>query len=39
MLWRKLSDTKKQRTKVNGKKLSDISADERVEAMIKAGML
>jgi hypothetical protein len=39
MLWRKLSDKKTQRTKVNGKKLSDISADERVEGMILAGML
>ena len=39
MLWRKLSDQKTQQTKVNGKKLSDMSADERVEAMLKAGML
>jgi hypothetical protein len=39
MLWRKLADKKTQQTKVNGKKLSDMSADERVEAMIQAGML
>jgi hypothetical protein len=39
MQWRKLSDKKTRWTKVNGKKLADMSADERVEAMIKAGML
>jgi hypothetical protein len=39
MLWRKMADKKTQQTKVNGKKLADMSADERVEAMIKAGMV
>jgi hypothetical protein len=39
MLWKKLSDKKTQQTKINGKKLSDMSPDERVEAMIQAGML
>jgi hypothetical protein len=39
MLWRKLADKKTQQTRVNGKKLADMSADERVEAMIQAGML
>jgi len=35
MLWRKLAE--KRHVKVNGRKLSDMTPDERVEAMIKAG--
>lgn len=39
MLWRKMNDKKTQQTKVNGKKLSEMSPDDRVEAMIQAGMI
>jgi hypothetical protein len=39
MLWRKLSDSKTKEKIVNGKRLKDMSPDERVEAMIKIGML
>jgi len=49
MLWKQLADQKKtkhakgggdfHRKKYNGKKLSDMSPDERVEAMIKLGMV
>lgn len=39
MLWRKLSDSKTKEKMVNGKRLKDMSPDERVEAMIKIGML
>ena len=37
MLWRQLAE--KRHTKVNGRKLSDMNPDERVEAMIAAGHL
>jgi hypothetical protein len=37
MLWKILQDNKD--LKVNGKKLSDMKPDERVEAMIKAGLV
>lgn len=43
MLWRRMADQKKGvgkgKPKIDGKKLSDMSADEKVEAMIKAGMI
>jgi len=39
MIWKKLGDVKKSNQKIHGKKLSDMSPDERVEAMIKAGMI
>jgi hypothetical protein len=39
MLWRKLSDSKTKEKIVNGKRLKDMSPDERVEAMLKIGML
>jgi hypothetical protein len=39
MLWRQLADKKKSNVKVNGKKLSDMTPDERVQAMIDNGML
>ena len=39
MLWRKLSDSKTNEKMVDGKRLKDMSPDERVEAMIKIGML
>jgi len=39
MLWRQLADEKMKDKKINGKKLSAMSPDERVEAMIKAGMV
>lgn len=37
MLWRKLAD--KKVSKINGQKLDKMTPDERVEAMIKAGMV
>ena len=37
MLWRQLQETKN--SKLMGKRLSDMSPDERVEAMLQAGML
>ena len=37
MLWRQLAE--KRHTKVNGRKLSDMTPDQRVEAMIEAGIL
>ena len=37
MLWRQLAENR--HTKVNGRKLSDMNPDERVEAMIAAGHL
>ena len=39
MLWRQLADKKNGHQKVNGKKLSEMTPDERVEAMLKAGMI
>lgn len=39
MLWRQLADKRATNQKVGGKKLSDMSPDEKVEAMIKAGMI
>lgn len=39
MLWRKLSESKTKEKIVDGKRLKDMSPDERVEAMIKIGML
>lgn len=39
MLWRRLAEKRCETKRVNGKKLSDMSPDERVEAMIQAGML
>lgn len=51
MLWRRMAKQKKNGTgrtnaggsmknvKIDGKKLSDMTADERVEAMIKSGMI
>jgi hypothetical protein len=39
MLWRQLADKKNSNQKVNGKKLSDMAVDERVEAMIQNGMV
>ena len=39
MLWRQLADKRNKDKKVKGKKLSDMSPDERVEAMIHAGMI
>lgn len=44
MLWRKLRENKNGTSsvlqqKINGKKLSDMNPDERVEAMIKAGLI
>lgn len=37
MLWKEMAE--KKNLKVNGKKLGDLSPDERVEAMLKAGMI
>lgn len=39
MLWRKMSNIKSGNQKVDGKKLASMSPDERVEAMLKAGLL
>lgn len=39
MLWRQLAEKRADDRKFEGKKLSEMSADERVEAMIKAGMI
>jgi hypothetical protein len=39
MLWRQLSEKRAADQKIGGKKLSEMSPDERVEAMIKAGMI
>ena len=39
MLYRQLADKKNKDKKINGKKLSDMSPDERVEALIQAGMI
>lgn len=39
MLWRKLADSKMKEKKVDGKRLKDMSPDERVEAMIKMGLV
>jgi hypothetical protein len=39
MLWRQIADKKNAGKKVNGKKLSDMKPDEKVEAMIQAGMI
>ena len=39
MLWRQLAEKRADNRKFGGKKLSEMSADERVEAMIKAGMI
>jgi hypothetical protein len=39
MLWRKLAEKRSDNRKIDGKKLSDMGPDERVEAMIKAGMI
>ena len=39
MLWRQLADKKNSDEKIHGKKLSEMTPDERVEAMIKAGMV
>lgn len=39
MLWRQLADKKNSNKKLNGKKLADMNPDERVEAMLRAGMI
>ena len=39
MLWRQLADKRVHGRKVNGRKLGDMSPEERVEAMIEAGMV
>lgn len=39
MLWRKMAEKRTDDRKVDGIKLSDMRPDERVEAMIKAGMI
>lgn len=39
MLWRQLAEKRANDVKLGGKKLSEMSPDERVEAMIKAGMI
>ena len=39
MLWRQLAEKRVNDTKVNGRKLGDMSVDERVEAMLEAGMV
>lgn len=40
MLWRKMSKLKQNKNqKVEGKKLADMTPDQRVEAMLKAGLL
>jgi hypothetical protein len=39
MLWRQLSDKRVADQKIGGKKLSEMSPDERIDAMIKAGMI
>lgn len=38
MLWRQLADKRVHDKKINGRKLGDMSVDERVEAMLEAGM-
>ena len=38
MLWRQLVDKRVHDKKINGRKLGDMSVDERVSAMIEAGM-
>ena len=39
MLWKKLQNSDLANKKVNGKKLKDMKPDERVEAMIEAGLV
>jgi hypothetical protein len=39
MLWRQLAEKRTTEDRVGGKKLSTMSPDERVEAMLKAGMI
>ena len=39
MLWKKISETKHSDAQLNGKKLSDMTPNERVEAFIAAGLL
>lgn len=39
MLWRQLAEKRADSRKLKGKKLSEMNSDERVEAMIKAGMI
>lgn len=39
MLWRQLAEKRADDQKIGGKKLSAMSPDERVEAMLKAGMI
>lgn len=39
MLWRQLADKRVHAKKVNGRKLGDMSPEERVDAMIEAGMV
>jgi hypothetical protein len=39
MLWRQLAAKRTTEDRVGGKKLSTMSPDERVEAMLKAGMI
>lgn len=39
MLWRQLAEKREDSRKLEGKKLSEMNPDERVEAMIKAGMI
>ena len=39
MLWRKMAEQKTSKVKVNGKKLSDMTPDERVQAMIDNGLV
>ena len=39
MLWKKISETKNSDEKLNGKKISNMTPNERVEAFIAAGLL
>lgn len=39
MLWRQLQNNKNKNQKIDGKKLNSMTPDQRVEAMLKAGML
>lgn len=39
MLWRQMANVKRNNQKVDGKKLADMTPDQRVEAMLKAGLL
>ena len=39
MLWRQMAKVKHTNQKVDGRKLADMTPDQRVEAMLKAGLL